>query len=307
MKVFTSLEHLSIEDKTAVAMGTFDGVHKAHMVIINKMLEVAKAKQLKSAVFTFTNVPRHTNEKPFEVSQLLSSEEKLEIFKSLGIDIVVILPFDEKVKQIKHTTIMDYLKEKLNIQSLFIGYNFKFGYQAKGTTKWLVDNAPNYNFTCNVISLIDDGEGAISSTRIRSYLKDGQIEKANALLGRHYFVTGIVKTGKQLGRTIGFPTANLTVKSHMTNIKSGIYITETTADGKCYQSVTNVGFNPTFEQTDFNLETYLFNFNEDLYGKYIKVAFIKRIRDELKFKNAEELKKWIAKDVETAKKYFNIT
>lgn len=305
MKVITTLDGQAITQASAVAMGTFDGVHRAHRVVINKMLSYARACGLASVVFTFTNVPKHTDDHPTEISQLLSTEEKLEILADLGVDIVVILPFDEKLKAISHTAIIDYLVTRLNMRQLFVGYNFKFGNKALGTAEWLSQNAVSYGFNCRIIPEVAGGGLTISSTRIRKLLSDGAVESANNLLGRPHFVSGVVKSGKRIGRTIGFPTANLTIGQHMTNIKSGVYITQTTVAGKTYPSVSNVGFNPTFEQTDFNLETYIMNFDADVYGQTIKVSFLKRIRDELKFDTIDELKRWIKNDVNTALNYFD--
>jgi riboflavin kinase/FMN adenylyltransferase len=307
MKVIKHLKQNSdfhIDRSTAIALGTFDGVHLGHQQVINTMIGTARTLDYDALVFTFSNLPKYYQKLRTQENRILSIEDKIELFESLGLDYLWIVPFNEAIKTMTREDFIHYLCTHLNMKHLTIGYNFRFGLDGKGTVEWLKEIHESYGFSCHVIGAIEDTIGPISSTRIRTLLKDGQIESANQLLGRTHYVSGVVHPGKQLGRTIGFPTANLKISPNMTLIKSGVYITETCVDDKRYYSVTNVGYNPTFDQEDFNLETYILDFNEDLYHKRIKVYFHSRIRDELKLNGVEELKEWITKDVQDAKQYF---
>lgn len=304
MKVLKHLEHMELKEGSAVALGTFDGLHIGHQAVINHTVRMAAEKNLQSVVFTFSNLPRHFNKGLYQEERILCIDDKIELFEQLGVDVLVIVPFNSKVQGMSREAFLEYLLKSLNMKSLTVGYNFRFGLKAEGTAQWLLEQQEAFDFECKVVSAVVDQSDVVSSTRIREALRNGDILLANELLGRHHYVSGVVHPGKQLGRTIGYPTANLKISPNMTLIKSGVYVTETIVDGRMYQSVTNVGFNPTFEQEDFNLETFIFDFDEVLYHKSIKVVFRNRIRDELKFGSVEELKDWIAKDVQEAMRFF---
>lgn len=288
----------------AIALGTFDGVHLGHQQVIMAMFAEAKAMDYDASVFTFSNLPKYYQGKQAVEDRILCLEDKIELFEEMGIDNLWVVPFNELIQGMSREAFLDYLYDHLNMRHVTVGYNFRFGKGGEGTAKWLLSKQAERGFSCHVVGAIEDLDGAISSTRIRHHLRSGEIQKANGLLGRTHYVSGIVHPGKQLGRTIGYPTANLKISPNMTLIKSGVYITETVVDHKRYASVTNVGYNPTFDQEEFNLETYILDFNQTLYHERIKVYFHHRIRDELKFSGVEELKAWIAKDVEMAVEFF---
>lgn len=297
---------------TAIALGTFDGVHLGHQQVIQTMLNTAKAMDYDGSVFTFSNLPKQFNQLSAQKSpayfedRILSIDDKIELFETLGIENLWIVPFNEGIQQMPREQFLDFLCKELKMEHLTVGYNFKFGAGGAGDVAWLMSVHKEYGFTCHVVGAISDDTGAVSSTRIRQHLRDGDILSANALLGRHHWVSGVVHPGKQLGRTIGFPTANLKISPNMTLIKSGVYVTETQVGDELFLSVTNVGYNPTFEQEEFNLETYILDFDRTLYHQRIKVYFRARIRDELKFSGVEELKEWIEKDVVETRKYFEV-
>lgn len=302
------IKHLNfqeaLKEPTAIALGTFDGVHKGHQEVIQTMIKRAVKRGLKSMVFTFSNLPKFYDSEEVTESRLLCIDDKIELFGHMGLDYLVIIPFNPIIKDMTHEAFISLLQKQLQMKDLTVGYNFRFGLKAAGTAQWLETQAPVLGFELAVIQPVRCQGETISSTRIRACLRDGALEDANTLLGRYHFVSGMVHPGKQLGRTIGYPTANLKISPHMTLIKSGVYITQTQVDGKCYKSVTNVGFNPTFDQEEFNLETYIFEFHEDLYYKQIKVHFLHRMRDELKFDSVETLKQWIDRDVQEAELFF---
>ncbi len=312
---------------TAIALGTFDGVHLGHQQVIQTMLNTAKAMDYDASVFTFSNLPKLFNRLVSKEIQtmtsgalsssslgglgsqeerILSIDDKIELFETLGVENLWIVPFNEAIQQMPREQFLTFLCSELKMAHLTVGYNFKFGAGGAGDVAWLMSVHKSYGFTCHVVGAISDDTGAVSSTRIRSHLRDGDILGANALLGRHHWVSGVVHPGKQLGRTIGFPTANLKISPNMTLIKSGVYVTETQVGDAFFLSVTNVGYNPTFEQEEFNLETYILDFNQTLYHQRIKVYFRARIRDELKFSGIDELKEWIEKDVLETRKYFEV-
>ena len=306
MRVIKNLtSNLNIERPQALALGTFDGLHLGHQQVISAMLSAAKAMDYDTSVFTFSNLPRHYQGHLEREERILCLEDKIELFEEMGLDNLWVIPFNAQIKEMPREIFLKFLIDKLHMKHVTVGYNFRFGKDGLGTSQWLLTQQETYDFTCYVIGPIEDGEGSISSTRIRASLKEGNILQANRLLGRTHYVSGIVHPGKQLGRTIGYPTANLKISPNMTLLRSGVYITETLVGSTRYQSVTNVGYNPTFDQEEFNLETYILNFNDSIYHQRIKVYFHERIRDELKFSGVEELKDWIAKDVDVAVNYFS--
>lgn len=292
------------ERPQSMALGTFDGVHLGHQQVIMAMLAEAKAMDYDASVFTFSNLPRHYQGHQVAEDRILCLEDKIELFEAIGVDNLWVVPFNEHVQGLAKEDFLGFLLDQLNVRHITVGYNFRFGKGGEGTAQWLLAQQDARDFSCHVVGAIEDGSGAISSTRIREHLRSGDIHLANRLLGRTHYVSGVVHPGKQLGRTIGYPTANLKISPNMTLLKSGVYVTETSVAGVRYASVTNVGFNPTFDQEEFNLETYILDFNESLYHQRIKVYFHHRIRDELKFSGVEELKEWIGRDVEETKRYF---
>ncbi len=302
MIVYKSRQHPPIAQPSAVALGTFDGMHKGHLAVIDKMLQVAQRDGLLKVVFTFSDIPKHRYTST--TSRIMSNLEKLEWLERAGVDIVVSLPFDAAIKHLSHVEFYDYITEQLNGQVIVVGQNFKFGRAALGTTNWLAEQCRASGRSCIALAPVMYDGAVISSTAIRELLIDGQIKAANARLGRYHFVSGVVKIGKQLGQQLGFATANLTIRSYMTNIKPGVYITETLVADRCHQSVTNVGYNPTFKQSNFNLETHILDFGRELYGEKISVYFHERLRDELTFASRAELIDQIARDVAAARRYF---
>ncbi len=303
MKLYTTRRHNCLIDGSAVALGTFDGMHKGHLSVINTMLEQGENSNYNKVVFTFSDIPKHVYKS--RTSKIMSNDEKLQWLEQMGVDIVVSLPFNDQIKTLSHVQFLDYILTELNAKIIVVGENFKFGKSALGTAQWLKEMAPQRNYECLIMPTVALNGEVISSTRIRQYLIDGEIEAANQRLGRKHFVSGVVKPGKRLGAKLGFATANLTIGNHMTNIKPGVYITETRFAGKLYKSVSNVGYNPTFEQDDFNLETHILDFKRELYGEKISVYFIKRLRDELKFDDMANLIAQIDNDISCARNYFS--
>lgn len=308
MEIIRDLEELSrVNVDTGVALGTFDGLHIGHQEVIRKMILNCQRRNLKSCVFTFANHPRELTTKTGAPPRILTLDDKVRLLESYGVDILVILNFDKRLMSIEPDAfVRDILIRGLNTRYLTVGFDFRFGKKAAGNVELLRAYAEDGHYEVDIVSpVVAEGE-KISSSAIRALLKEGRIEDVNSQLGRHYHVSGEVVAGKRVGNTIGFPTANLKISSNMTLIKPGVYVTKTTVRDTVYYSVSNVGYNPTFDQKMFNLETYILDFNKDIYHEIISVEFHTRIRDEIKMDSLEQLIDYIKKDVGFAKEYFNI-
>lgn len=307
MKIFTNLDELEkIHHGTGIALGTFDGFHLGHQKVIKSLVEKCKQLNLKSVLFTFSNHPREVVHVGDHISRIMTIDEKIKVASNMGIDYLVILKFDKEFMSIEaRAFIEDLLIDILNAKLLSVGYNFRFGYKAKGDVQLL----KNYKdiFELLVTEAVYEKEFNVSSTLIRELLEHGNIEKANSLLGRPYKISSTVVEGKKIGKTLGFPTANLKIFENMTRLKPGVYITISEVDNIEYISATNVGYNPTFKEDVFNIETFILDFDKNIYGKNLTVKFIKRLRDEMKFDSLENLMSQIADDVEKTRDYFENT
>jgi len=308
MRIFHSIDDtfLSLQP-SALALGTFDGVHIAHKEVIESVVNVAKKAGLLSVVYTFSNHPKEMNDSVETPKKLITPEKKIEIIKNLGVDVLIIVPFDERQLNIEaETFLQSIIVDKINAKHIIVGYDFRFGQNAKGCVNMLSDHQEIYDYTLDIIKPIRHDGVIVSSTIIRNYLLNGQVEEANTLLGRKYDLKGKIIKGKQVGKTLGFPTINLETTYDMSILKPGVYITETLLDDKIYPSVTNVGFNPTFNQQNFNVETFILDFDQDLYDETVHILFTRFIRPEIKFDSLEDLIKRIDEDVEITKEYFSL-
>ncbi len=301
MKVYKSLEQIKEIEPTAIALGSFDGVHLGHKAVIEEMINYANDKQLKRSIFTFDTIPKQFGG---ETSLLMSIEEKLAVFETYAVDNVFVIPFDKKLKEMTREQFCDVLQKQLNAKMIAVGQDFRFGFKAAGNVEYLRQFCNQEQIALSVLSLLKQDDEKISSTAIRAALAAGDIKKANTMLGYQYFLKGKVKMGKKMGRKLGFATANLIIANYMTALKTGVYITQTKIGDDIYHSVSNVGYNPTFEQKDFNIETHILNFEKKIYGEIISVSFIKRLRDEMRFANIDELKEQIFRDIEQTKQFF---
>ena len=304
MKVYYSLEEIKDIEETVVALGNFDGVHLGHQEIIYRTVESARTAGLKSAVFTFSN---HTSTilpdmKP--VKNILYEEDKLRIIEEMGVDYMIDIPFTKEILSMKaEDFISGILVEKLRIKEAYCGFNYTFGYKAEGTPKVLMEEGLRHGFGIHVQEpFMIDGK-VVSSTWIRELISKGEMEECSKLMGRVYSIGGKVIEGNRLGRTIGFPTCNLVVDETMVTPPNGVYISMCTLRGKKHRAVTNVGNKPTVGDYAKNIETHIFDFDEEIYGEEIRVEFIKHVRDERKFAGIDELKAQIEKDCIDARAY----
>lgn len=307
MRIFDHIQDFPIKN-AVVTIGTFDGVHLGHQAIFKAMQRMAKAIQGETVVVTFHPHPRQVLS--IEVERLrfiCSQEEKMKKFETFGIDNVIVIPFTKAFAATSSEDfIKDYIIDRLHPAVIVVGYDHHFGKNRMGGFEMLSRLGQKYGFrTEQVEAQYVDGV-AVSSTKIRNLLWTGDVKVANTLLGYPYAVTGIVVVGNKIGRTIGFPTANLDLPDEYMMVNNpGVYACQTLIDGKTYNAMANIGSRPTIGDRaadDFIIEVNIFDFSGDLYGKTLKVWFIDRIRDEVKFNGLDALKAQLQRDREEAKR-----
>ena len=312
MQVINDINEIKYDKKSAVTVGTFDGIHLGHREIIEKLNTVKAAKGLRSVVITFEPHPQIVlRNKTGNIKILTTLEEKLDIFSELKVDIVCVINF---TKEFSETTAEDfyknYLIDKIGLNDLILGYDHMFGKNREGNFDTLKMLSEKYDFTYDKVDEFKiDGEH-ISSTVIRNLLSEnGDVNKVRRILGRNYSVEGKVVRGKKLGKELGYPTANIEVSNRYKLIpKTGVYAVEVMLEGKKYSGMMSIGKNPTVtDDQSIKLEVNIFDFDEDIYGKKIRVNFIEYIRDEEKFISLDELVKQLDKDKESTIKLINET
>ena len=285
---------------TAVALGNFDGVHIGHKFLLENNIKKAKENNLKSSVFLFSN---HTKtilnkSKKSEVNFLTSFKQKTKILEELGIDIVYTMDFDEQIMKLSpEMFVIEILVNRLNAKLVTVGFNYKFGYKAKGDGEYLKKLGQTYGFHVDIMNPIYVDNEIVSSTSIRKLIKAGNIEKANKFLGRSFSLIGTVVRGSSRGRKLGFPTANIKLNDRYVVPHTGVYKTYTTIGSKKFLSLTNIGYNPTFNEDELKIETHILDFNKHIYGYSIKVEFVEFIRDDIKFDTVDDLKNQMKKDL----------
>lgn len=294
MKVYNSIEEFKTVNKTAVTIGTFDGVHTGHNVIIEQLKNAASKIGGESVILTFFPHPRmvlHPDDN--ELRLLNTIEERTEMLRRAKVDHLIIHPFSKEFSRLSSTEfVRDILVNKLSVSTLVIGYDHHFGRNREGSFEHLKELAPIYNFNVEEIAAQEIQQVNISSTKVRISLSNGEINAANQFLGYSYFIKGTVIAGNKMGRTIGFPTANIKVDQWYKLIPSkGVYAVKVILDNKYFNGMLNIGHRPTLNKNDNEtIEVNIFNFEEDLYNKEIQIDFYERIRDEKKFNNLEALK-----------------
>ena len=308
MKIYNNLQDFKSEKNSILTLGTFDGVHLGHKVILGKLVKQANERNLESLVLTFFPHPRMVLQKDNDIKLLNTIPEKSELLNKIGIQNLIIHPFDNEFSRL---TAEDFVKnilvDKLHIKKIIIGYDHRFGRNRTATIDDLIDFGKVYNFEVEQISAEELNEVTISSTKIRNALDNGAIELANQYLGYNYFLSGKVVGGKKIGRTIGFPTANIEIPEDYKLIpKNGVYIVSSIYKGQKIYGMMNIGYNPTFPHKNYSLEVNFLDFNQDLYNQTLTISFIKHIREELKFDSVEELKKQIKLDKDFSLAYLKL-
>lgn len=302
MLVFDNLNEVKIDDNTCVTIGNFDGVHIGHQALIKKAVKYSRENDLKSVVFTFSNHPMNFF-KPNTVKNIITSKEKENLVKSLGVDIYISIEFNEDMTKISaEDYIKNILVDKLNVKRVIIGHDFSFARKKEGNSEILSYFGKKFGFEVEVESAIKIDDKRVSSTDIRKYIQNGEVENAEKLLGRKYSLSGEVVRARQIGRTIGFPTANIEFEKNNLLPLRGVYATEVHLDRKIYMGATSVGTNPTVDGKSESVETFILDFDEDIYGSFIEVLFVDRIREEVRFDSKEKLKNQLIEDVEKVRK-----
>ena len=296
------------EKKLCLAIGNFDGFHKGHQAILRQVKDTSLKNNLSSAIMSFNPHPRTFFNNSNENFNIYTKEEKLIFLKKFDIDIYIDFEFNSNLSQLTpEDFVKNILVDKLNITSLVVGSEFRFGKDRKGNVNTLNDLSKKYNYNVNLVDsiMLKDMSSKYSSSIIRKKITEGKIEDVTNSLGRQWYMKGIVIEGQKKARDINFPTANIQPGNHILP-KKGVYAVDVIFNNKTYVGISNFGFRPTVGGTKLLLETHLFNFDQEIYGKELTVRFHTFIRPEVKFSNFEELTKQIKKDVEKAKKYHQI-
>ena len=305
MKQYNSYKYINSAKPTILTLGTFDGVHKGHQSILNKVTQDATANGYESVVLTFFPHPRMVLQKDHNIKLINTIEEKAQLLQELGIQHLILQEFTKEFANLSaEQFVEEVLVKHLNIKKIIIGYDHRFGKNRSADIHDLMDFGRKYKFDVEQISAQEINEVSISSTKIRKALEEGKIETANDYLGTPYFITGNVIKGKQLGRTIGFPTANIQLNEDYKLIpKIGAYIVSATIDGKLVKGMMNIGYNPTVNNQVLSLEVHFLDFDKEIYDKKIQIHFHKYLRDEQKFPSLDALKQQLAKDLQATKDF----
>jgi riboflavin kinase/FMN adenylyltransferase len=293
--------------KRYIALGVFDGVHLGHQKLIKLTVDKAKKNDGISIVATFDPHPDITINPESNVSFLTTLEERINLIKDLGVDIFLIIKFNNKMsRMLPEDFISKILVSSLRVKELFIGFNYKFGFQGKGNVDFLRECGKLYKFKTNILKPIAANNTIISSTKIKDYIELGEIEKAIKLLGHDITISGRVISGKGRGRKLlNFATANIETTSDKIIPVNGVYLVEIKIDNKKYYGLMNIGIKPTFKETERTIEVHIINFNKKIYNKKVVVNILQRIREEKYFSNTNLLKKQIENDVLIARKIIN--
>lgn len=288
-------------DPSVSAIGFFDGIHAGHRELIKETMQVAKSKSLKSSLITFSPSPASVLQNTDE-HLLTTINERIDLAKEIGLDQLIILKFNSDLSHLSPEDFHEEIITKMNIKHLVCGEDFRYGFKGAGSVATLKNN----DFDLSIISDIKTEGSRISSTLIKEALSKGDLEAVTSYLTRPYAIDGYVKHGRKLGRTIGFPTVNLSYPKTKILPDDGIYIGITKVRGKNYVSTINVGHNPTVNTViDKSLESFIHDFDEDIYNEKVTFKFIKKIRDELKFDNVQALIDQMHKDIQKSEDYFN--
>ena len=307
MRVHQELPSQPPRGNTVLAIGVFDGVHIGHQHLLDRLKETASQKGMLSGVLTFVNHPRTVITPGTCVKYITSVEDRLALLESTGVDIVLPLTFDLELSHLRAHEFVQLLQERLNMAGLVMGHNFVMGYQREGTPETLAAIGHEKGFSTTVVDPVSKDGERVSSTAVREAISAGDVDKASRFLGRPFALRGKVITGSARGRTLGFPTANLSIQKDRIIPGDGIYAIWAYVDGKRYMAATNVGVRPTFDEKERIVEAFILDYSGDLYDSEITVEFVKRLRDELRFETVEALMSQIHEDVEQTRQILKET
>ena len=290
MKIVREFENYTENSPKVLSLGMFDGVHVGHLSIISLLKKTALEKQFETALLTFWPHPRKVFNPNDDIKLLNTLDEKLDLLEKAHLDVVFLKSFDENFRNLTgEEFVRQILIEKLNVKHIVIGHDHVFGKNKSGNFELLQKLSKELNFEVEQLKAVKDGDSNISSTKIRNCLSDGNIIAANKMLGYQYSVSGKIIDGKKLGRTIGYPTANIKVDELKLLPKKGAYIVEVYVKNKSYKGMLSIGTNPTVNGEKLTVEVYILDFNEDIYGEEIIVKFRDFLHEEIKFESLQKL------------------
>lgn len=306
MEIFRHIEDRNISlPKPVLTLGNFDGIHLGHQALLQRVVQDAKARDGRSVVLTFEPHPLTILAPQRAPRLILTHKDKMVLLQSYGVDAVIIQPFNSAFANVEaEAFIRGYLVERLKVHKMWVGKDLRFGKGRKGRVEDLIRWGVEGGFEVGIVGPVHLGGVRISSSRIRDLIKRGDVHEVQGFLGRYHFASGRVIPGYQRGRQLGFPTANIVTRTEMLP-SDGIYATFLEADQRLWSSVTNIGVNPTFGGGPRTIESYIFDFSGDLYGRSVKLFFVKRIREEKKFPTPEDLVGQMKKDVLGAQEILN--
>jgi len=307
LKIFHSINDFKSTKKTILTLGTFDGVHIGHKKILERVTQNTENGKYESLVLTFFPHPRMVLHGQSEVKLLNTIDEKTDLLEKIGIQNLVIHPFDETFSRLTaEEFVKTVLVDHFNIKKIIIGHDHRFGRNRSADINDLIAFGEQFGFEVEQISAQEINDVSISSTKIRNALTEGNMALANEYLGYDYFLTGIITKGKQLGRTIGFPTANLKIEENYKLIpQNGAYVVKSIINQKTVYGMMNIGYNPTVAGENLSIEIHYFDFNQDIYNQKIVVSILERLRPEQKFGSVNLLKEQLTNDRKTALAYLN--
>lgn len=305
MNIYSSASNYHNPRGSVVTIGTFDGVHIGHKALLNRLVKTAKKEDLDAVVLTFFPHPRMVLQTDASIQLINTIDERIDLISKTGLDHLIIHPFTKAFSRLTALEfVRDILVHKLNIKKIVIGYDHRFGRNRNADIEDLRAFGLTYGFEVEEISAQELDDVAVSSTKIRNALKEGDIQTANTYLGYPFMLSGTVVRGKEIGRTIQYPTANLALSEDYKLIpKEGVYVVKATIDSKTIYGLTSIGTNPTVGGTLKTIETYFLNFSSDLYEKKLQIEFLTHIRDGETFKSMDALKKAIQSDEDFARNF----
>jgi riboflavin kinase/FMN adenylyltransferase len=304
MRIYRQISEFESHCKPVATVGVFDGVHRGHLEIISRLSAIAKEKNCESVVITFEPHPRLVLPHHAEVWLLQTLDEKLRRFELAGVDVVLVIPFDlEFAKITPHDFIKNVLVDQIKVSHVITGYDHFFGQNRQGDFDMLSKMGSEFGFTVDELPMVLVAEHTVSSSIVRRALLDGDVKLAATMLGYAYEMSGNIVAGNKIGRNIGYPTANLKLNfRHKLVPGQGVYATMVKIKDVTYKSMTNIGYRPTIDADHLTIETNIFDFNQDIYGKEITLSFIERIRNEKRFASLGDLQLQLADDKITAGK-----
>lgn len=307
MKTIRGISQYNDQHPSVITIGTFDGVHIGHRQILERLNDRAKASGLKSILLSFFPHPRMVLQKDTNIKLLNTLDEKITILQTMGLDYTLIYPFTKEFSRMTAIEfVRDILVNGLNAKKIIIGYDHRFGRNRNANINDLRTFGNTLDFEVEEIPAQEIDDVSVSSTKIRNALFDADIKTANTYLGYEYMINGKVSRGKGIGKTLGYPTANIKVAEEYKLIpKNGVYAVKCEVNGKSLNGMMNIGFNPTVSGDEVSTEVNLFDFDDDIYGEAISVRFIEHIREEQKFESLDDLNAQLTKDKETVQHLFS--